>query len=99
MTFSRMDLELRDKWNTKVRLSLERIKHIANHMGLHDKIHLIEETLQYPDKVTEDEEQENVYFYQKYLREEGLFIVIVVKKSTSDAFIITIFKSKKPKQT
>ena len=94
-----MDLEFRDKWNTKIRLSRERIKHIANHIDLQDKIQLIEEILQYPDIVRKDKEQESVYFYQKYLREEDLFIIIVVKRNNEDAFIITMYKSKKAKET
>ena len=93
-----MGLKFVDKWGNIIRLTKERIKHIANHMELHNKLHIIEETLKYPEIVSNDPERKEMYYYQKYLRDEDLFLIIIVKKQKTEGFIITIFKSKKTKE-
>ena len=93
-----MESVFTDKWNATIRLTAERIKHIAKHMELYNKMHLIEETLQHPEIISSDEEQEGIWYYQRYLREENLFFIIVVKRTESEGFIVTIFKSKRLKQ-
>ena len=93
-----MDLRFKDKWNCTIRLTKERIKHISYHMELHNKLHIIEEVLSYPDLVCENEEQEGTWYYQKYLREEAPYFIVIVKKNEQEGFIITIFKSKKLKE-
>ena len=93
-----MTLEFRDKWNTKIILTKERIKHIANHLEVHNKIHLIEATLKLPEIITQDLEREDIWYYQSYLRGEDLFLIIVVKRTEKESIIITIFKSKKGKE-
>ena len=93
-----MDLQLRDKWGLLIKLTKKRIKHIGKHMDLHDKIHFIEETLRFPEILSPDEEQEGIWYYQRDLREEDLFFIVVVKRKETEGYIITIFKSKRPKQ-
>ena len=94
-----MDIELKDKWNNRIRLTRERIKHIANHLELYDKLQIVEETLKSPDKVTNDPQRQDLYYYQKYLKQEDLFLIVLVKKEHGEGFIITIFKSNKLKET
>ncbi|MBI1972458.1 hypothetical protein HYS50_00450 [Candidatus Woesearchaeota archaeon] len=41
-------------------------------------------------------ERPDVYYYQKYLKDKLLYLVIVVKVFNGEGFIITIYKSRKP---
>ena len=86
-----------DKRGRILTLTNERIKHIGFHMSLHDKHHLIEEILKSPDIFSQDEEQPETAHYQGYLRQENIYLIIVAKLFNGEGFIITIYKSKKPK--
>ena len=83
-----------DKFGRSIRLTEERIKHIGYHMQLHDKLHIIEETLKHPNIIIQDN---NIVYYQKYLKAEHLYFVIAVKVFNGHGFIITIFKSNNEK--
>lgn len=91
-----MELTFIDQLNRKIRLTRERMRYIGNHMSLNDKIHLIEEVIKNPEIVTEDQENNKIY-YQKYIKLEALYLIIAIKISHNEGFIITIFKSKKQK--
>ncbi len=90
-----MKLIFIDKFNRLIRLPEERIKHIGRHMHINDKLHIIEETLKNPDILFKDEYKRGIFYYQKYLKTENLYFIIVVKVFNGSGFILTIFKSNK----
>ena len=58
-----MDLTFPDKFNRTIRLTTERTHHIGSHMSLQDKFDLIEQTLKYPDQITQDENYPQTFHY------------------------------------
>lgn len=66
-------------------------------MHLSDKIHRVEETLKAPDIYISDDEQEGIYYSQKYIKQENMFFIVVIKAFNGDGFIVTIFERKRPK--
>ena len=86
-----------DKQGKEVQLNSEAIKHISKHISLKENLHLIENVMKNPEIITVDEEREDIQYIQKFLKNEDLYLIIVIKiKQTFDS-IITIYKSKKPK--
>ena len=92
------ELKFKDKFNRNVTLTAERIKHISFHIEVRNNINTIENVLKYPDIFSSDSEKNDVFYYQKYLKLEDLYLIVVVKINDNEGFIITIFKSKKPKK-
>ena len=92
-------MEFIDHKGRKIKLSEERIKHIGYHMSLSDKLYLVEEILKHPDIISLDSERNYIFYYQKYLKNKGLYFIIVVKNLNGEGFIITAFESKKLKLT
>ena len=93
-----MSLFFQDKFHRIIRLSNERIKHIGKHMDLKDVLYLLEATLLHPDILTINELQTDVYYYQKYLKDEHLYFIVVVKMFNGTGFILTLYEGEKQKQ-
>jgi len=92
-----MDLSFKDNLSRSIKLRWDRIKHIGEHMQLSNKIHIIENVLKYPDIISKDDEREGIVYYQKYLKDEDTYFIIVIKLFNEEGLIITIYKSRKPR--
>lgn len=86
-----------DKKGKEVQLNSETVKHISKHINLKENLHLIENTIKYPEITSTDDERENIKYLQKFLKNEELYLIIVIKINQNFDKIITIYKSKKPK--
>lgn len=93
-----MTLSFRDKFSRIIRLPYERIQHIGAHMDLRDKLHLVEITLLHPDFISRDKERANILCYQKYIKGEHFYFIVVVKTFNGTGFILTLYPSEKLKQ-
>ncbi len=93
-----MSITFKEKYGRIIRLTDERIGHIGYHMHIGNKLYLIEETLKNPDIISENNERKNVFYYQKYLKTEAVYFIVVIRIGNNEGFIVTIFKSRKQKQ-
>ncbi len=90
------ELNFKDKFEKNIILTLERIKHISLHIQVNNYISIIENTLKYPEILSKDSEK-NIYYYQKYLKLENIYFIIVVKLTNEEGSIITVYKMQNQK--
>ena len=93
-----MAFVFKDKFNRNIRLTDERIKHIGYNMQLNDKLYIIKETLKNPSILSMGNENNNILHFQRYLKFENIYFIITVRIFNEEGFIVTIFKSRKPKE-
>lgn len=87
--------EFRDYQERRVRLTDERLEHIrARHPELIGIEYVIGETLNSPDSVVQDEDDEEVFIYRRWytgIYHGDKWVVVVVVIHPDDAFISTAY--------
>ena len=85
----------RDKFGRKIRLTDERLQHITgDHPELLKPVGKIEETLIFPSAVLKSEDDPYVWLYYRPYRifpKQRSFLLVVVKISDGEGFVITAF--------
>lgn len=81
-----------DRFGRKINLTDERLAHILEHPEIVDAENKIEETLLFPQRVVRDEEDSNVWlYYRPYVPPQESFLLVIVKVSNGEGFVITAF--------
>ncbi len=81
-----------DRFGRKVRLTNERLQHILEHPEMLDAENKIEETLLFPQCVIRDGDDSNVWlYYRSYMPPQKSFLLVIVKVSNGEGFVITAF--------
>ena len=88
-------LEITDRTGRNIHLSDERWVHINKHPKISSRMELIKETLEKPDKITESYDEDGVWFYYKYDKQEKEYVFVSVKYLNGYGFIITSFYTNK----
>lgn len=93
--------EITDKTGRKIRLTKKQWKHITKaHMYMTNYLEKIKETLEYPIKITnslDDEEVRYYYKYTKYLKSSARYLMVAVKYLNGEGYVITAYIEKKIK--
>lgn len=92
----------KDKFGRNIRLTEERLGHIiADHPELFEPLNKIEETLMFPSAVIKSEDDPYVWlYYRPYeaVEKQKSFLVVIVKISDGEGFVITAFYVKNMNQ-
>ena len=85
----------KDKFGRNIRLTDERLEHIeTDHPELQKSIDKIEETLMFPSDVIKSVDDPYVWLYYrpyKVFSRQKSFLLIIVKISNGEGFVITAF--------
>ncbi len=85
----------KDKFGRDIRLTEERLQHITtDHPELQEPLNKIEETLMFPSAVVKNEDDGYVWlYYRQYdiFPKEKTFLLIIIKISNGEGFVITAF--------
>jgi len=87
----------KDKFGRNIRLTEERLQHISEHSEFLNPLDKIEETLIFPSAVIKSEDDPYVWLYYKPYKFgiEKSFLLIIVKISNGEGFVITSFYTNK----
>jgi len=87
--------KIKDKTNREIRLTKERWSHInEEHPEIAQHIEDIKETLKTPFKIISYNDDENVKYYYKYLKNRkptAKYLLLIVKYLNGEGFIITAY--------
>lgn len=88
--------EIVDKTERKIRLTKERLTHIAvKHPDISDKIEEIKTTLTKPTIITLHKYDDNMRNYYRYQKETHDYLLVVVKYLNGNGYIATAFYTSK----
>ena len=85
---------LRDFEGRTIRLTNERLEHILAHPEMKGLIHVIEQTLAYPQRVVQSLSDADARLYYRFYSEtvvKGKYLCVVVKFARDNAFILTAY--------
>lgn len=85
----------------QIRLTQERLAHLLQHPEMEGQIARLQETLLEPELVVSTTVDQNVLAYHRYYTTTPVtskFLLVVVKKSANDAFVLTAFFSNRQKK-
>ena len=85
--------EIKDKTNRRIRLTVERWRHLSKHPDVLNKLSSIQETLKKPLKITPYVLDESINYYYTYFkaRKTAKYLRVVVKYLNGDGFLITAY--------
>lgn len=91
--------EIKDKNGRTIALRKKEWKHIVwYHPDVAKNIDWIKGAIADPVQMREDVENEKVYLYQKWYKEQGEYLIVIVKHLNGGGFIITSYWSKNLKR-
>jgi hypothetical protein len=85
----------------QIRLTQERLAHLLRHPEMDGQITRVQETLLQPELVVSTVVNQDVFVYHRYYQTTPVtskFLLVVVKQTTDDAFILTAFFSNRQKK-
>jgi hypothetical protein len=92
---------LTDRHGRQVRLTEERLTHIVEHLEMRGQEERVAETLLRPHLVISSHHDPAVHLYHRWFDETPItrkFLVVAVKYSDQDAFVITAFFTDREKK-
>jgi len=84
-------LQTIDKTGRNIYLTKERYKHILRHPEMHDRTEEIIATLKNPFNISDYSLEEDVKYYYKYIKPDGMYLRVIVKYLNGKGFIITAY--------
>jgi hypothetical protein len=94
-------LQLTDYSGRKIRLTQERLHHLLQHPEMQGQVDRLEETLAQPEFVVSTVVDPSVLVYHRHYQTTPVtskFLLVVVKQSAHDAFVLTAFFSNRRKK-
>jgi hypothetical protein len=90
-----------DYLGRQIRLTQERLTHLLQHPEMKGQISRLQETLSQPEFVVSTIVDQNVLVYHRFYATTPVtskFLLVVVKQTADDAFVLTAFFSNRQKR-
>jgi len=90
-----------DLFGNKIRLTEERKLHILEHKEMTNQLRLIAETLKSPEKIVASKYDSTVKLYYRHYDKTPVtekYLVVIIKSTSEDNFILTSFFTDKIKE-